>query len=130
MRISKYLRYDTLSQKHLILFLSFAFLVGVAGAEPAPGSPSKVSLKCNEINASFEIIKDTSGGSNNSIKIDLKEVETSSLIISLVGPKKIFLKDLKDNEIRNLAKGTYSLVIVGRDESSGYCPKHFQVIIK
>lgn len=130
MRISKYLRYDTLSQKHLILFLSFAFFVGVAGAEPAPGSLLKVSLKCNEINASFEIIQDTSGGSNNSIKIDLKEVETSSLIISLVGPKKIFLKDLKDNEIRNLAKGTYSLVIVGRDESSGYCPKHFQVIIK
>ncbi len=130
MRISKYLRYDTLNLKHFILFLSFGFLAGVAAAEPAPGSLLKVSLKCNEINASFEIIQDTSGGSNNSIKIDLKEVETSSLIISLVGPKKIFLKDLKDNEIRNLAKGTYSLVIVGRDESSGYCPKHFQVIIK
>jgi hypothetical protein len=130
MRIFKYLRYDTLPSKHFILFLSFSFLLGVAGAEPAPGSPSKVVMKCNEIKASFEIIRDTSGGSNNSIKIDIKEVEMSSLIISLVGPKKIFLNDVNEKEIRNLAKGTYSLVIVGRDESSGYCPKHFQVIIK
>jgi hypothetical protein len=130
MRIFKYLKDDTLPPKHFILFLSLSFLLGVAGAEPTPGSPSKVVMKCNEINASFEIIRDTSGGSNNSIKIDIKEVEMSSLIISLVGPKKIFLNDVNEKEIRNLAKGTYSLVIVGRDETSGYCPKHFQVFIK
>jgi len=130
MNVFKYFSYDIFSLRHLIVIFLFNLLSVVATAEPTPGSSLKTTQKCNEINASFDVIQDSNGGLTNSIVIDLKGIESPSVIISLVGPKKLFLKDVKENEIKNLGKGTYSLVITGRNESSSYCPKHFQVIIK
>ncbi len=130
MNISRYLRYHTLSLKRSMVIFLFTFPSVAPGAEPAPEISQKESQECKEINSSFEVIQDTNGGSNNSIVVDLKEVKRTSFIISLVGPKRLFLQDVNDNEIKNLGKGNYSLVIVGREESSGYCPKHFQIIIK
>jgi len=129
MNIFKYLRYDTLSPKHLIVIFILTLTLVAQGADNAAVLLLKGSLECKEINSSFKVIRDSNGGSNNSIVIDLKEVERTSLIISLIGPKKLFLKDVNSNEIKNLSKGTYSLVIVGRNESSDYCPRHFQIII-
>jgi hypothetical protein len=129
MNISRYLRCHTLSLKHLIVIFLFTCPLVAPGAEPAAEISRNGSQECNEIISSFAVIQDTNGGSNNSIVVDLKE-ERTSFIISLVGPKRLFLQDVNDNEIKNLGKGNYSLVIVGRDESSGYCPKHFQIIIK
>jgi hypothetical protein len=125
MSIFKFLRFNLLSLKYLIVLTVFQVLTEVY-AEPISGR----AADCKEIEASFEVISDLSGGMNSSIKIVLKNVETSTVLTSLIGPKKLFLTDIKESEIKDLGKGTYSLVIVGRDESSGYCPKQFQVIIK
>lgn len=101
-----------------------------AGAFSIPFSNAlAVNVDCRELDVSVEVTKDINEGINNTIKIDLKDLKSSSVIISLVGPKKLFRKDIQDTEIKNLSKGTYSVVIVGRDESMGYCPKHIQVII-
>ncbi len=127
MRILKYLKFHPLQQKRLLIFSLSCGLIIAGIAEPGPSF--NVRLNCDEINASFEVTSGTGGGPNNAIILDIKDAERTSLIISLVGPKKLFLRDVKESEIKNLAKGTYSLVIVGRAESSGYCPKHFQVII-
>jgi hypothetical protein len=99
-------------------------------AGPAPRPSFYGNPKCKEINITFEVISDPTTGTNNTIKIDLKEVKSAEVIISLVGPKKIFLQDIRESEIKNLSKGTYSLVVVGKEESSGYCPTTFQVYIK
>jgi len=130
MNIFKYLRYPILSPKYLIVFFLFTLPFVAPGAEPDPTISLIGYQACKEINASFEVNQVTQGGSNNSIVFDLKESDRTSFIISLIGPKKLFIQDVNENEIKNLSKGTYSLVIVGRDESSGYCPKHLQIIIK
>lgn len=131
MRVLSYLIGNLGALKSLVLILLFQFLwVLVNAFSPIPKPTSKVYQKCKEINASYELIKETNTGDNNSIKINLKDVQISQLNISLVGPKKMFLQDINEYEIKNLSKGTYSLVLVGREESLGFCPKHFQVIIK
>jgi hypothetical protein len=91
------------------------------------GSTVGVTQNCKELDVTYQVVNDPNGGT---ILIDLKQIEKSSVIISLVGPNKLYLKDVNENEIKNLKKGTYSLVIVGRSKSSDYCPKHFQVIIQ
>jgi hypothetical protein len=122
--------YTNWTLKGLIVLLFFPFLWVVAEASSFPHPSSKVNQKCQEINISYEVIKDKSGTDKSSIKIETKDTQISELIISLVGPKKLFLRDITEMEIKNLSKGTYSLVIVGREESAGYCPRHFQVLIK
>jgi len=128
MRIIKCLMITSRTLKGFLVlfFLPFLWVVADASSSPNPSSYQK----CKEINASYEVVKDRSMDDKSSIKIDLKDTQTSELIISLVGPKKLFLNDITDVEIKNLSKGTYSLIIVGREESVGYCPKHFQVVIK
>jgi hypothetical protein len=130
MRIIRCLMYTNRTLKGLLVLFFFLFLGVVVYASPTPNPSSKAYQKCKEINVSYKVIKDRNTGDKGSIKIDLKDAQISQLIISLVGPKKFFLRDITEMEIKNLDKGTYSLVIVGREESAGYCPMHFQVVIK
>lgn len=113
----------------LVLFI-LPFLWVVADASPSPKPSSKAYQKCKEINVSYVVVKDPNAGDKSAIIIEVKDTQTSELIISLVGPKKLFFRDISEMKIKNLSKGTYSLVIVGREESAGYCPRHFQVVIK
>ena len=130
MRIIKCLMCTDRTLKGLLLLFLLPFLWVAADASPLLDPSSKAYQKCKQINVSYEVIKDQNAGDKSSIKIDVKDTQTSELVISLVGPKKIFLRDITELEIKNLSKGTYSLVIVGREESAGYCPRHFQVVIK
>jgi hypothetical protein len=130
MSLVRQLLFNTLFVRSLIIILVFQSMVIAADATPSPYPSFKEDQKCKEIDISFEVTNDPTASTNHSIKLDMKEVKSTSVIISLVGPKKLFLQDIKESEIKNLSKGTYSLVIVGREESSGYCPKQFQVIIK
>ncbi len=124
MRLVRYLLLNTLFLRSLIIIFFFQFLVSVADATATPDLPLRSDQKCKEIDISYEVIND------HSIKIDLKEMKSAAVIISLVGSKGLYLQDIKESEIKDLSKGTYTLIIVGRLESSGYCPKQFQVIIK
>lgn len=124
MRLVRYLLLNTLHLRSLIVIFVLQFLVWVADATVTPNPPLHSDQKCKEIDISFEVIN------NHSIKIDLKEVQSTAVIISLVGSKGLYLQDIKESEIKDLSKGTYTLIIVGRLESAGYCPKQFQVIIK
>jgi len=128
----RYLIHHSLSLRKLVFILICQFLFFVAVAEPIqPLLDINPPQACIEINASIEVTKDTDAGiNNNTLKINLSEVNGSDLIVSLVGPKKIFIQDIRESEVRNLAKGTYMLVLVGREETSGYCPKQIQVLIK
>jgi hypothetical protein len=130
MRVMKRLMYTDRTLKGFFVLLFLPFLCVVANASPSPNPGSKAFQKCKEINVSYVVVKDRNTDDKSSIKIDVKETQISELIISLVGPKKLFLRDITEMEIKNLSKGTYSLVIVGREESAGYCPRHFQVVIK
>jgi len=124
--------HHSISLRNLVFILICQFLVFVAVAEPIQHL-LKLNLPqaCKEINASIEVTKVTDGSiNNNTLKINLSEVKGSDLIISLVGSKKIFIHDIRESEVKNLEKGTYTLVLVGREESSGYCPKQIQVLIK
>jgi len=125
------LRYHSISIRNLVFIFCCLFLFVAAAAEPIqPSVNINMPQKCKEIVVSIEVTKDTDAGINDStLKINLSEVNGSDLIISLVGPKKIFIKDIRESEIKNLTKGSYSLVLVGREESSGYCPKQIQVLI-
>jgi len=130
MSTSNYSLNTILSWRILTVIGALLSLVVSVDAGPAPHSSVYKNQKCKELDVSFEVIQDVNSGTKSSIKIDLKEVKSDEVIISLVGPKKIFLQDVQEREIRNLNKGTYSLVVVGKEESSGYCPTTFQVIIK
>jgi hypothetical protein len=121
MRVSNCLKYKDF---YLIVtsFLLAAFTF--------PGPPASVNAKdCEEI--TVEVSGELSSNqATGSIKIDLKGMDGSKLIISVVGPKKFYLKDNKENEIKNLTRGIYSVVVVGREESYNYCPRHFTVDMK
>jgi len=126
----KRIRHIILSSNSFITILLIHLLLVVTSTESVLGSSLVGTQNCKEMEVSYQVVNDSNGGTDKSIVIDLKQIEKSSVIISLVGPNKFFLKDVNENEIKNLKKGTYSLVIVGRSESSEYCPKHFQVIIQ
>jgi hypothetical protein len=92
-----------------------------------PGQDTVKNSACQEIDIMVEGMRRESGGS---IKIDFKQSEPSRLMVSIIGPKKFYIKDSRETEIKNLAKGMYSVVVVGREESYNYCPRHFTIDIK
>ena len=61
--------------------------------------------------------------------IEYKDENASSLIVSVVGPNKFYIKSVKESELKGLSKGSYTVVIVGKDDSQNYCPTHIQLEI-
>jgi hypothetical protein len=93
------------------------------------GSKPFNNQKCVEIDASVEALRKNGNASRGSIKIDFKNLKRSDFIVTVIGPKRLVLKDVSDEEVKELSRGSYSVVIVERTESIGYCPKHFKVEI-
>lgn len=89
---------------------------------------SKVT-ECKNIDINAEVLYDKSNRKRGTIVIDYKENDESLFRISIVGPKKFYINDLKEKEVKGLSSGSYSVVIVGKDESLNYCPTHIQVVI-
>ena len=54
---------------------------------------SMEQIVCKEIMAEIEVFDSSSEGQKGSLKIDFNGHTSSSLIVSLVGPKKYFKKD-------------------------------------
>jgi hypothetical protein len=84
---------------------------------------------CKKIDIKADVKFESENKQKGTIVIDYKGHNPSSLLISVVGPKKYYYKDLKESELKGLSRGVYAVVVVGREESSNYCPTHIQVEI-
>lgn len=84
---------------------------------------------CRKIEVNADVRYESTNKKKGTIVIDYKGQDEAQFRVSVIGPEKYYLKDLQDKEIKGLSKGRYSVVIVGKDESSNYCPTHIQVVI-
>jgi hypothetical protein len=85
---------------------------------------------CKEVKASIEVFQAQNEAENGSIKINFNGQSGASFILTLIGPKQYYLKDIQETEIKGLKKGTYTLVVNGRKEQDNFCQKHFEFMIK
>jgi hypothetical protein len=84
---------------------------------------------CKKPDVKVEAKYEAQNKKKGTLVIDYKDENASSLIVSVVGPDKFYIKSLKESELKGLSKGIYSVVIVGKDDSQNYCPTHIQLEI-
>src|SRR6267154_3967859 len=83
---------------------------------------------CKEINATVEV-KNAMGQKDGSVTVTI-EGNPSHFRIFLIAPRKEENRmDLPVEEIKNLSRGDYELVITEAKEGE-FCPKHIKVEIK
>lgn len=87
-------------------------------------------INCKEITASIESFNTKVDLQDGSVKINFKEQASSSFVIYLFGPGRYLKKDIQQEEVKGLKRGSYTLVLVGRNEQDNFCQKHFEFIIK
>ena len=102
-------------------YLTIAFLLtfGIA----------KAQTDCKDIKATIEIFQAGQKAEKASVTIDFHGQSTSSFTVSIIGPKTFFKKDIKETEVKELHKGTYTLVFAGKREEDNYCMKHLEFTI-
>jgi hypothetical protein len=110
------------------LFLLILFFA-ISGFNLKNLNPVFSDTACKKIDIKAEVKFESDSKETGTLVIDYKGHNASSLLISVVGPKKYYYKDLKESELKGLSRGVYAVVVVGRDESSNYCPTHIQVEI-
>jgi len=98
-------------------YLSFCFVICSLVAS-AQGN-------CKEIKATMEVFQAGQKAEKASITIDFHGHPISELFVTLIGPKGYFEKDIQESEIKDLQKGTYTLVITSKRKEDNYCQKHF-----
>lgn len=116
-----------LTGRYSLLLLTIAACMGFNDRKDLTINGESNCKKLNvKVEAKYEAQDKTKKGS---IVIDYKDENASSLIVSVVGPNKFYIKSLKESELKGLSKGIYSVVIVGKDDSQNYCPTHIQLEI-
>jgi hypothetical protein len=120
-------------QTHPYLIARFLFLLilffAINGFGLKDRNTDFSETACKKIDIKADVKFESDNKETGTIVIDYKGHNASSLLISVVGPKKYYYKDLKESELKGLSRGVYAVVVVGRDESSNYCPTHIQVEI-
>ena len=101
------------------LTIAFVLALGIANAQTG----------CKDIKATIEVFQAGQKGEIASVMIDFHGQSNAELSISLIGPKGYFKKDIQESEIKDLQKGTYTIVFSSKKEDN-FCMKHFEVIIK
>lgn len=118
---------------HRYLIARFLFLLilffAISGFSVKDLNSNFSDTACKKIDIKADVKFESENKQKGTIVIDYKGHNPSSLLISVVGPKKYYYKDLKESELKGLSKGVYAVVVVGREESSNYCPTHIQVEI-
>lgn len=84
---------------------------------------------CKKPDVTVEAKSDPNDKKKGTLVIDFKNENVSALVVSVVGPKKFYIKNLEESELKGLSKGNYTVVIVGKDDSQNYCPTHIQLEI-
>jgi len=88
--------------------------------------------QCKKIEAEANVaeITATSGDSKtSSIVIDFKGRKSEDFTVSLFGPNRNNELNTEKSEFRNLSRGTYLIVIVGKRERDNYCPQSINITI-
>jgi hypothetical protein len=83
---------------------------------------------CEEIKVTVEIFPTSEGKDNGKIQLKFNSNESLFHIHLFQAGHETKLK-LNKKDIENLKKGTYRIVITGKNEDSVYCPKQFEVNI-
>jgi hypothetical protein len=102
------------------LLIAFVLAFEVANAQS----------NCKDIKATIEVFQAGQKAQKASVVIDFHDQPQSSFEVFLLGSKGFAKRDILETEIRDLAKGQYTLVFSSRREEDGYCIKHFEFIIK
>jgi hypothetical protein len=93
---------------------------------------SNVFAQCKKIEAEARVVE-VAGASveskTSSIVIDFKGRRSEDFTVSLFGPKKNNELNTDKSEFRNLSKGAYLIVIVGKKEGDNYCPQSINITI-
>jgi uncharacterized membrane protein len=85
---------------------------------------------CKEIKATIEVFQSGQKAEKASLAIDFHGHPISDLFVTLIGPKGYFEKDIQETEIKDLQKGTYTLVITSKRKEDNFCQKHFGFTVK
>lgn len=98
-------------------YLTFCFLICSVGTQAQDN--------CKEIKATIEVFQAGQKTDKASFTINFHGQSSASLNLTLIGPKGFFRKDIQENEVKDLQKGAYTLVITPRREEDNFCQKHF-----
>ncbi len=85
--------------------------------------------QCKEIKAEAKVINTTNGARNGKITVEVKNVNKGEYVVSLFAPDRNNKLSLDTNEISNLPKGTYLVVVSEKAGKGNYCPMTINVTI-
>lgn len=77
-----------------------------------------------------QVAKAYSESNGWSIAIDLKGLKLNNLNINLIQPKGKKILDAKTLEFKNLERGEYIVIVIGRSEEDDYCPTYIKLSIE
>lgn len=93
-------------------------------------SLANAQSNCKEIKATIEVFQAGQKEDKGLVTIDFHGQSRYSFEVSIIGTRGYFKKDIQENEIKEIEKGTYTLVFTSRKEEDNFCIKHFEFIIK
>ena len=84
---------------------------------------------CKDIKATIEVFQAGQKSEKASVAIDFHGQSVAFFNITIIGPQGFYKKDIQESEIKDLLKGTYTLVFVPKEEKDNFCMKHFEFTI-
>ena len=84
---------------------------------------------CKDIKATIQVIEAGQKSKEASLTIDFNGQASTSFTVSIIGPKSYFKRDVREKEVKELGKGTYTIVFVGKREEDNFCMKHLEFTI-
>lgn len=93
---------------------------------------SNAFAQCKKIEAEAKVVEVGGGPGESmtrSIIIDFKGRSSEDFTVSLFGPNRNNELHSTKSEFRNLSRGTYLIVIVGKREGDNYCPQSINITI-
>ena len=85
---------------------------------------------CKKSKITFEAIDAVGTTETGLVKLDFKGQPNDRFVLSLIGSKRYINHDFKELELERLSKGSYILIIGGRNETDNFCQEHFEFSIK
>lgn len=107
--------------KYLISRLLFVSLVLVGFF--ANSEPSVIASECDQFKVKVTVDK------NNKVVLEVSGLKGKQ-VLHIVGNRGFAKEYISQEELNNLGKGSYVLIVIDQKDSENYCQKHFDFTIK
>ena len=112
----------------MIYPLKFRFLLSLAILLFFGSQAVAQSSDCEEIQVTAKVVHTTEGNANGEIHLTFAKSDSEFLVHWVKTNKEYELNTKPD--IFNLTKGTFTIMVTGKDEKQRYCPKHLKVKVQ